>query len=156
MGVRQGDAVRVDSEAARQTHAGTPEWMAPEVMQRIRASMQLRESGSDAAGGTESVDRLRCDLYSLGVVLWEIFARQPPLKDLPRMEVMKRVCEVETRASLEQAPTEGAPANYVECFKSCWQRVPGLRPTAQEVVDWVRGAERSIVQAKPRANRLVV
>jgi hypothetical protein len=110
-----------------------------------------------------TIDRRQCDIYSLGVVLWEIMARVPPLREMPRLEVMARVCD-RPRRELETMP-EAAPTMYAECCQSCWLVGP-FRPLASEVVEWVKKAERQEVlraQAEERSlasalagNRLVV
>ena len=46
-----GDAVCVTPSTAEVSHAGTPEWMAPEVMRCITDSMKRHERTSEAGGG---------------------------------------------------------------------------------------------------------
>lgn len=91
-------------------------------------------------------------------------ARVPPLRSMPRLEVMARVCDT-PRRELETMP-EAAPTMYAECCQSCWLDDAPFRPLASEVVEWVKKAERqelSRAQAEERSqaselagNRLVV
>jgi serine/threonine protein kinase len=155
--------------------------MAPEVMQSITESMQRHERRSevtrtqdgggaqgdeDAADldgeGTRStllVDRRQSDIYSLGVVLWEIMARTPPLQSMPRLEVMARVCDT-PRQQLDEPMPESTPQNYVVCCHSCWGS-PQFRPTAGEVVEWLKRVaqweleDQAAKQMSPE-NRLLV
>jgi serine/threonine protein kinase len=191
-----GDAVVMSSPAAETSHAGTPEWMAPEVMQGIKDSMVRHErrsaasddrgSGSGSGSGSASprgsqeaeaeeeedfgaggdrartaaaagiIDRRQCDIYSLGVVLWEIMARMPPLRTMPRKEVMARVCDT-PRRELDEPMPESTPEMYVQCCNSCWGS-PAWRPEAREVVEWVKRAARSEMQKETQTptNRLQV
>jgi serine/threonine protein kinase len=151
-----GDAMYISSSVTECSHAGTPEWMAPEVMESITESMKCHErrevsttqGGGEARNGgdlegdatwsTPFVDRRQSDIYSLGVVLWEIMARIPPLQSMPRLEVMARVMARDTpRAALEEPMPESTPQNYVACCHSCWGS-PQFRPMAGEVVEWLK------------------
>ena len=65
-------------------------------------------------------------MYSLGVVLWEIFARQPPMQDVPRRELMTRVCYEELRPDVSVLPLS-CPAAYKKLCEACW-----LKPAMAE------------------------
>jgi hypothetical protein len=53
---------------------------------RVSASIQmLRRLDPTSPVPTEgggSLERRQCDMYSLGVVLWEIFSQEPPMGDV--------------------------------------------------------------------------
>jgi serine/threonine protein kinase len=66
-----------------------------------------------AATTTPKLDRRRCDMYSLGVVLWEIFSLREPFADLPRRELMKLVCFAGRRPEIPQL-SPCCPLKYVK------------------------------------------
>ncbi|KAK3837341.1 MAG: kinase-like domain-containing protein [Linnemannia gamsii] len=72
----------------------------------------------------------RCDIYSLGVLLWELtsghgaFARVA--QDVP--------LAVSILNGKREQPVEGTPAGYQELYESCWETDPANRPTLEEVL----------------------
>ncbi|KAG0273984.1 hypothetical protein BGZ95_010207 [Linnemannia exigua] len=72
----------------------------------------------------------RCDIYSLGVLLWELtsghgaFARVA--QDVP--------LAVSILNGKREQPVEGTPAGYQELYEQCWETDPAKRPTLEEVL----------------------
>lgn len=85
--------------------AGTAEWMAPEV---------LRDEPSNE----------KCDVYSFGVILWEIFTLQQPWNGLSPAQVVGAVGFQHRRLHMPQElnPTIAA------LIESCWASDPRQRP----------------------------
>jgi serine/threonine protein kinase len=52
---------------------GTFHWMAPEIFENKPYS-------------------IKADVYSYGVVLWEIFTRRTPYRNMEPVDIMKHVC----------------------------------------------------------------
>ncbi|XP_042437186.1 probable serine/threonine-protein kinase DDB_G0282963 [Zingiber officinale] len=90
---------------------GTPQWMAPEV---------LRNEPSDE----------KSDVYSYGVVLWELVTEKIPWYNLNSMQVIAAVGFMDQRLDL---PAD-LDQQWVSIIQSCWQREPKLRPTFQELI----------------------
>ena len=63
------------SPAVGKGSAGTPEWTAPEV---------LRNERSDE----------KCDVYSFGVILYELVTGLEPWQNLKPMQVLDGMCEI--------------------------------------------------------------
>ncbi|XP_042471985.1 probable serine/threonine-protein kinase DDB_G0282963 [Zingiber officinale] len=91
---------------------GTPQWMAPEV---------LRNEPSDE----------KSDVYSYGVVLWELVTEKIPWYNLNSMQVIAAVGFMDQRLDL---PAD-LDQQWVSIIQSCWQREPKLRPTFQELIE---------------------
>ncbi|KAF9136993.1 hypothetical protein BG015_002918 [Linnemannia schmuckeri] len=72
----------------------------------------------------------RCDIYSLGVLLWELtsghgaFARVA--QDVP--------LAVSILNGKREQPVEGTPQGYQELYERCWETDPTKRPTLDEVL----------------------
>ncbi|KAK9160983.1 hypothetical protein Syun_007324 [Stephania yunnanensis] len=86
--------------------AGTPEWMAPEV---------LRNEPSNE----------KCDIYSFGVILWELATLRMPWSGMNPMQVVGAVGFQNRRLDI---PKEIDPV-VARIIRECWQTDPNLRPS---------------------------
>jgi serine/threonine protein kinase len=92
---------------------GTPLWMAPEVL--------LGQTFNEKA-----------DVYSFGLVLWQIVARQELFPQFDNLDTFIRaVCYNHHRPTI---PPDTPPV-LVELITSCWQANPDLRPNFSQIVD---------------------
>src|SRR5204863_9418261 len=66
----------------------------------------------------------KSDIYSLGVLLWEITSGYPPFSKIP-------VITDEVR----ERPIIDTPSAYVNLYQKCWDDDPNLRPTIDDVFD---------------------
>ncbi|RLM54370.1 serine/threonine-protein kinase EDR1-like [Panicum miliaceum] len=95
--------------------AGTAEWMAPEV---------LRNEPSDE----------KCDVFSYGVILWELCTLLQPWEGMNPMQVVGAVGFQQRRLDI---PGSVDPA-VAEIIKRCWQTDPRLRPSFSEIMAALR------------------
>ncbi|XP_057977946.1 serine/threonine-protein kinase EDR1 isoform X2 [Malania oleifera] len=86
--------------------AGTPEWMAPEV---------LRNEPSNE----------KCDVYSFGIILWELATLRLPWSGMNPMQVVGAVGFQNRRLDI---PKEVDPL-VARIIWECWQLDPNLRPS---------------------------
>ncbi|CAA7043158.1 unnamed protein product [Microthlaspi erraticum] len=91
--------------------AGTAEWMAPEV---------LRNEPADE----------KCDVYSYGVILWELFTLQQPWGKMNPMQVVGAVGFQHRRLDI---PDFVDPA-IADLISKCWQTDSKLRPSFAEIM----------------------
>lgn len=110
-----GDAT--DGDAWMTGLRGSALWMAPEVITAKEG--QLCRYGPPA------------DVFSLGVVLWEVMSGCEPYEGLSSAVVLARVSRGEIR------PTVPAwcPADFADVLRKCWAQSPGDRLSAAAVVD---------------------
>uniref|UniRef100_M8BPB0 Serine/threonine-protein kinase CTR1 n=1 Tax=Aegilops tauschii TaxID=37682 RepID=M8BPB0_AEGTA len=91
---------------------GTPQWMAPEV---------LRSEPSNE----------KSDVYSYGVVLWELVTQKIPWDTLNQMQIIAAVGFMDRRLEI---PSNTDP-RWASIIKSCWNSDPQRRPSFQELLD---------------------
>lgn len=72
----------------------------------------------------------KSDIYSLGVLLWEITSGCPPFSKSPIHTLNIKIAN-----GLREQPIVNTPLPYVNLYKKCWDDNPDLRPTVDEVFD---------------------
>jgi serine/threonine protein kinase len=81
--------------------AGTFHWMAPEILENSPYSQ-------------------KADVYSYGIVLWEILAREPPFANYSPHQIIYGVINHKERPSLDTIPKE-CPKELVMIMRACWE-----------------------------------
>jgi tRNA A-37 threonylcarbamoyl transferase component Bud32 len=94
---------------------GSAPWMAPEAF------------------GDEAYTKA-CDVFSFGVVMWEIMSRQVPWADkkLPQ-KISHAVCNMQNRPPLD-AVHPSYPAPLLALMQECWAQDPVARPSFAVIV----------------------
>ncbi|KAI5068973.1 hypothetical protein GOP47_0015274 [Adiantum capillus-veneris] len=100
---------------------GTPQWMAPEV---------LRNEPSNE----------KSDVFSFGVILWELATEQVPWTNLNPMQVVGAVGFMDQRLTVPEA----VDSNWASLVKDCWNSDPKLRPNFQEITDRLKEILRQL------------
>lgn len=95
--------------------AGTPEWMAPEV---------LRDEPSNE----------KSDIYSFGVIMWEIATLQQPWGNLNPAQVVAAVGFKHKRLEI---PRNLNP-QIAAIIEACWANEPWKRPSFASIMDSLR------------------
>ena len=98
---------RFRSDQKVMTQVGTPMWMAPEVI--------MGEKYTEKA-----------DVYSFGIIIWEILTRLEPYEDKEAMQIVVEVVNNQLRPTM--------PPGYDDCpllplMRDCWAQDPQKRPT---------------------------
>ncbi|XP_064168098.1 mixed lineage kinase domain-like protein [Anguilla rostrata] len=75
-----------------------------------------------------------CEIYSIGIVLWEIATRQIPFKDMSEKEVSQKVCAEKFKEPLP----EDCPKCFVKLIDACRSYDAFQRPSAGVLVDKLR------------------
>ncbi|CAM9188952.1 unnamed protein product [Choristocarpus tenellus] len=97
----------------------TLKWSAPEVLNQERI-------------------RLESDVYSFGIVVWEIVTRKLPWADVGRpMDVLLEVCS----GGRPDIP-DNAPSLLHQLMQSCWASWPGDRPPFSKILTLLQDESR--------------
>ncbi|OQR84331.1 serine/threonine protein kinase [Achlya hypogyna] len=105
---------------------GTYRWMAPEVIGHEPYSM-------------------KADVYSYGVILWEMLAKEQPFKGMSPIQgtssgwaaqLRKRVAAFAVaRQQMRPAFPKDTPESLQQLVETCWHQDPAHRPTFAQVLD---------------------
>lgn len=93
--------------------SGTPLWLAPEYLR-----------------GETSYDA-KCDIYSVGIILYEIYARKNPYEGEDFKVTIQKICD--KRVNKRPDIPKTAPPKMVDLMKKCWNRDRNFRPTARDL-----------------------
>ncbi|KAM0869868.1 hypothetical protein ACQ4PT_040381 [Festuca glaucescens] len=99
--------VMSNSAMSDNSSAGTPEWMAPELIRNEPF--------------TE-----KCDIFSLGVIMWELCTLSRPWAGKPPVQVVYSVANEGARLEIPEGPLGSLIAD-------CWAE-PDKRPSCQEIL----------------------
>jgi tRNA A-37 threonylcarbamoyl transferase component Bud32 len=109
-------------------------WMAPEVFSKKKYSPAA-------------------DVFSLGVVLWELLTGYHPFEGTPPSVAVLRVSKDGLRLPLPLAKKKDADEEIVEAWvsliRSCWHAEPSQRPSTKTVVERVREIHNSVSSLSP-------
>eukprot|EP01089_Gocevia_fonbrunei_P016598 TRINITY_DN5188_c0_g1_i1.p1 TRINITY_DN5188_c0_g1~~TRINITY_DN5188_c0_g1_i1.p1 ORF type:complete len:681 (-),score=90.84 TRINITY_DN5188_c0_g1_i1:37-2079(-) len=100
------------SLSATMTSCGTPCWTAPEILRNQRY--------------TE-----KADVYSFGIVLWEIVTREDPYKGMPPFQVVFAVGTQHIRPSIP----ESCPDDWTDLITDCWAEDQNVRPSFKVIIE---------------------
>lgn len=114
-----GFARIMENEASRMNMStvGTPVWTAPEVLKGEKYGIE-------------------CDIYSFGIVMWEVFSSKIPYLDkkLNVNQIILQVCTNELRPTLSELPND-MPKDAISLMKQCWNDNPRNRPNVGEIIE---------------------
>ncbi|GBC06539.1 hypothetical protein RclHR1_00690029 [Rhizophagus clarus] len=72
----------------------------------------------------------KSDVYSIGVLLWEISSCRPPFENVNNPHVLP----MQISKGLRETPIPNTPKDYEKIYTDCWKHEPDDRPTILEVV----------------------
>ncbi|XP_024924946.3 serine/threonine-protein kinase STY13-like isoform X1 [Ziziphus jujuba] len=81
----------------------------------------------------------KCDVYSFGICLWEIYCCDMPYPDLTFSEVTSAVVRQNLRPDIPRC----CPSSLANVMKRCWDASPEKRPEMDEVVSMLEAIDTS-------------
>uniref|UniRef100_A0A1J3DC52 non-specific serine/threonine protein kinase n=1 Tax=Noccaea caerulescens TaxID=107243 RepID=A0A1J3DC52_NOCCA len=81
----------------------------------------------------------KCDVYSFGICLWEIYCCDMPYPDLSFSEVTSAVVRQNLRPEIPRC----CPSSLANVMKRCWDANPEKRPEMDEVVAMLEAIDTS-------------
>jgi serine/threonine protein kinase len=75
----------------------------------------------------------KSDIYSLGVLFWEITSGHPPFFNRDGQSIVVLCHHI--GGGHREEPIEGTPLEYQQLYKKCWDDDPGKRPDIDQVYD---------------------
>ncbi|EGR28558.1 protein kinase domain protein [Ichthyophthirius multifiliis] len=112
---------RTQSQDPMTSVLGTFHWMAPEVFEKKQYTT-------------------KADVYSYGIVLYEICFRKTPYQKMSTIDIMKTVTEGK-RPQFDQIPHE-CPEALIQLMKDCWEQNPNNRPDFQQILERLNQMEK--------------
>jgi len=106
---------RIKEDNMTMTRCGTPCWTAPEVIKGEKYSE-------------------KADVYSFGIIMWEVITRKQPFAGRNFMGVSLDVLE----GRRPQIPGD-CPEAVAKMVKKCWHNKPHKRPSMEELVAFFDG-----------------
>ncbi|KAI6241576.1 Protein kinase domain-containing protein [Aphelenchoides fujianensis] len=109
--------VVVDGELSPSKKAGrlySPAWMSPEALQRAPEKLNIRAA----------------DMWSFGVLLWELNTREVPFSDLSPMETGIKIALEGLRVMIPP----GISRNMFRLINICLNEDPGRRPNFDQII----------------------
>jgi len=115
-----GTATQIKTEMT--STKGSAAWMAPEVFEGKRYSE-------------------KCDVYSFGIVLWEMLSRKKPFDEIgaPAFRILWAV-----HSGTRPPPLQKIPDTLHKLMESCWDKVVAKRPSFSEIANYFREAVKFV------------
>ncbi|KDO28392.1 TKL/DRK protein kinase [Saprolegnia parasitica CBS 223.65] len=110
---------RIKDETKTMTKCGSPLWVAPEILQ-----------GHRFAEG--------CDIFSFGIIVWEVVSWSEPYPDMSSKDVMRNVA----MNGLRPAIPESCPPDLGLLLGQCWRNEPDDRPSFAVILDRLTSMQR--------------
>jgi len=75
------------------------------------------------------------DIYSFGVLMWEISSGYPPFKDSGSSKAALASLAYTINNGAREATIPDTPIEYENLYRKCWNQEPEQRPVISEVLD---------------------
>jgi serine/threonine protein kinase len=124
---------RIKEENATMTRCGTPCWTGTHHVPRTThahntANARVRLTAPEVIRGEKYSET--ADVYSFGIIMWEVLTRKQPYGGRNFMGVSLDVLE----GRRPQIPDDCQP-KFQKLIKSCWHKSAGKRPAMEKVIE---------------------
>ncbi|GES97471.1 kinase-like domain-containing protein [Rhizophagus clarus] len=94
----------------------------------------------------------KSDIYSLGVLLWEITSGHPPFRYVEQNMLVYYIGHGNQR----EKPIDSTPAKYLQLYQECWDDDPEKRPDVDQVYDEIVRISGQLNYADDNENPLII
>jgi len=108
-------------------NTGSRRYMAPEVAKKERYN-------------------LSADVYSFGILLWEICSLEKPFEGYTETEHTNLVLNKHRRPKLDGSAVKGWPQEVIALMKTCWDPNLHIRPTTTEVLNVLKEGYKTLMK----------
>jgi serine/threonine protein kinase len=116
------------------SNQGTLAWSAPELLSSTNTSRYS----------------VKVDVYSFGMVLWELWERRLPFSDMTsRFDIIDAI-----REGKRPDISDNCPAAYRALMQRCWQAEPSRRPTFKYIEKYLREELALVKRSKVNSVRV--
>jgi serine/threonine protein kinase len=103
------------------------------TVDKLECCGSLRYMAPEIAQGLGTT--LKSDVYSYGILLWELYTLKKPFNDTSDPEIFKEMVFIQgTRPSLKSIQSK----ELKELLQECWDSQPLIRPSMEEVVNIIQ------------------
>ncbi|CAK64142.1 unnamed protein product (macronuclear) [Paramecium tetraurelia] len=125
---------KIDHKVNKGARIGTPNWMAPEIMR----GEPYQE---------------KADVYSFGMILWEIITQQIPYEGLSQTQIIGTVGYGQDQVLI---PSNSNPSILLQLAKKCLKKSPHERPTFADIVNEIQMGQKTDAKLKKQAIRQLI
>eukprot|EP00980_Cylindrotheca_fusiformis_P014255 scaffold3774_cov126-Cylindrotheca_fusiformis.AAC.5 len=86
-----------------------------------------------------------CDIYSFGMILYEIYSRKTPFENENPRKVLRKVCD--PRINHRPPVPSTCPKRMADVMRKCWANNPAFRPEAKDLD--LTFSDMSAIDAEP-------
>ncbi|KAF0434879.1 chitin synthase regulatory factor chr2 [Gigaspora margarita] len=86
---------------------------------------------------SDAIHNYKSDIYSLGIVLWEITSNgRPPFSGKSEIHIIFEIIK-----GVREHPIEGSTISYVKLYTDCWDENPKSRPNIEQIYKLIHQEE---------------
>ena len=85
-------------------------------------------------------DRKASDVYSYGIVIWEVYSRKVPYKEERQSQEMQSISAAVIQG-VRPSPDPSAPPALIDLMKDCWAQDTFPRPSFERIVETMKELE---------------
>ncbi|RZC89072.1 hypothetical protein C5167_030763 [Papaver somniferum] len=119
---------------------GTPQWMAPEGSNSSDFDYPISQAENPIYDMNS-----RFDVYSFGVILWELATQKIPWDTLNLFQVIGTVGYMDQRLEIPEV----TDPHWVSLIESCWNSEPICRPTFKDLLEKLKVIQKHYAIRRP-------